>query len=307
MTTTNASGHHDASLAQIPAELAEIVTLARRAGDLAMGGFGRSERLLKTSAGAAIAGIEQVEAVTAYDRAVQKLIVEHLRARHPGDGIIGEENEAGGITAMNATAGETAWVIDPIDGTNNYVAGFAAFAVCIARMDAGMPVLGVVHDPVRGVTYAGIQLGVNKVGAWVISAGGARPVTVQPGSADGRALVMMTCNLMDRHGRLPGFITHWLLRAPWRMRMLGSAAMECAEVGAGTAHAALTINGKLWDVAAAAAVVLAAGGVVTDLTGKPRFPYATANYDGAKVPFLAGGPKAHAELLADIRNFGWPT
>jgi myo-inositol-1(or 4)-monophosphatase len=289
--------------ADLPAELTDTIALARRAGAMALAGFGRSERLLKTAAGTPIAGIAPVEAVTAHDRAVQRLIVAELRARHGDDGIIGEENEAGGITSQDARAGTRAWVIDPIDGTNNYVAGFAAFAVCIGRLDAGIPTLGVVHDPVRAVTYAAAH----GAGAWVVTAAGARAARVATGPADGRALVMLTCNLLDRHGRLPGFITHWLTRAPWRMRMLGSAALEAAEVGAGAAHAALTINGKLWDVAAAAAIVLEAGGVITDLEGRPRFPYPTAGYDGAKVPFLAGSPEGHASLLADIRAHGWPT
>ena len=81
------------------------------------------------------------------------------------------------------------------------------------------------------------------------------------------------------------------------MRILGSAALEAVYVAAGVAHAAITVNGKLWDVAAAAALVLEAGGTMTDLHGRAIFPYDLANYRGAKVPFLAAGPAAHAPLL----------
>ena len=73
-------------------------------------------------------------------------------------------------------------------------------------------------------------------------------------------------------------------------------------MAAGVAHGSVTVNGKLWDVAAPAAIVLEAGGVLTDLKGAPIFPFNLVNYPGAKVPFLAAGPKAHPELLREIRN-----
>jgi len=84
------------------------------------------------------------------------------------------------------------------------------------------------------------------------------------------------------------------------MRLLGSAALEAVYVAAGVAHASVTVNGKLWDVAAAAALVLESGAKLTDLGGKPVFPFDLAHYQGAKVPFLAAGPAAHAELLRII-------
>ena len=80
-------------------------------------------------------------------------------------------------------------------------------------------------------------------------------------------------------------------------RILGSAALEATYVAAGVAHAAVTVNGKLWDVAAAAAMVLEAGGVMTDLTGRAIFPFDLAHYQGAKVPFLAAAPAAQQPLL----------
>ena len=73
----------------------------------------------------------------------------------------------------------------------------------------------------------------------------------------------------------------------------------CA-VAAGVAAGCFTVNGKLWDVAAPAALVLEAGGMLTDLAGKPIFPFNLVDYNGAKVPFLAAGPGAHAALLDEI-------
>jgi fructose-1,6-bisphosphatase/inositol monophosphatase family enzyme len=83
------------------------------------------------------------------------------------------------------------------------------------------------------------------------------------------------------------------------MRMLGTAAIEAANVAAGVAHGAVTINGKLWDAIGPAALVLEAGGVVTALDGKPIFPFDLRNYSGARVPFLAAGPSAHGVLVND--------
>jgi len=72
-------------------------------------------------------------------------------------------------------------------------------------------------------------------------------------------------------------------------------------VAAGVACGAVTVNGKLWDVAAPAALVLEAGGIVTDLSGRPVFPFQLSGYTGGKVPFLAAGPISHAELLKEMR------
>jgi fructose-1,6-bisphosphatase/inositol monophosphatase family enzyme len=71
-------------------------------------------------------------------------------------------------------------------------------------------------------------------------------------------------------------------------------------VAAGVAHGAITINGKLWDIVAPAAVVLQAGGTITDPSGKPVFPFDLRNYSGAKVPYLAAAPSAQAELLREM-------
>ena len=88
----------------------------------------------------------------------------------------------------------------------------------------------------------------------------------------------------------------------WKVRIVGSAALEAVQVAAGIAHGALTIHGKLWDCAAPAALVLEAGGVVTNPDGGRIFPFDLRNYAGAKVPFLAAGPAAHVQLLREIRE-----
>jgi myo-inositol-1(or 4)-monophosphatase len=110
------------------------------------------------------------------------------------------------------------------------------------------------------------------------------------------SMIMFTSNLLTG-GKCPSWATVYLAQTNWKMRILGSAALEATYVAAGVAHGAITVNGKLWDVAAAAALVLEAGGVMTDLKGKPIFPFDLAHYGGAKIPFLAAAPQAHQQLL----------
>jgi fructose-1,6-bisphosphatase/inositol monophosphatase family enzyme len=117
---------------------------------------------------------------------------------------------------------------------------------------------------------------------------------------DDSALLMLTANLLDKHGRLPRYATRWLSQTNWKLRIIGSAALEAVQVAAGIAHGAITVNGKLWDCAAPAALVLEAGGRFTDLKGHPVFPFDLRNYAGAKVPFLAASPAAHAQLLREM-------
>jgi myo-inositol-1(or 4)-monophosphatase len=271
----------------MPPDLAFVADLARSAAALVAAQAGAVERLTKTHA------TTTAEAVTACDRAAQRHIVAALRQRFPLDGIIGEESDDGaGITNL-AGASRRVWVIDPIDGTNNFVAGLGNWAVCIGALEDGYPTLGVVHDVARNLTHAAAR----GAGAWA----GERRVTCAPGGLSDRSLMMLTCNLVRPDGSLPPWFLRWT-RQVWKTRMLGSAALEAVQVGAGVAHGAITIHGKLWDLAAAAAIVLEAGGVVSDLDGRPVFPIDLAGYAGAKVPFLAAAPGAHAQLLAELRN-----
>jgi myo-inositol-1(or 4)-monophosphatase len=183
-------------------------------------------------------------------------------------------------------------VIDPIDGTNNFVSGLGTFAVCIGLLERGEPILGVVYDVTRDQMYSASK----GEGAWLGTKRLHAPATPMSDSA----MVMITSNLLDLTGRCPAWAGRWVSQTNWKMRMLGSAAVEAIQVAAGVAHGAVTVNGKLWDVAAPAAIVLEAGGTITDLRGNAIFPFDLRNYQGAKVPFLAAGPAAHAELLREI-------
>lgn len=275
----------------MPTDLDLCLSIAREAAAVVRQHAGTAERLTKNA---------NEEAVTAVDRASQRLIVSRLRALHPSDGIVGEESDDGlGITCQTPDPLGRVWVIDPIDGTNNFVAGFGAFAICIGLLEAGKPTVGVVYDVTRDCAYAGVV----GQGAWMITGDVRTPMHARSEPMGPSALIMMTSNLLDPAGELPRWAVRWLTIKPWKARMLGSAALEAVQVAAGTALGAVTVNGKLWDVVAAAAVVYAAGGTLTRLDGGPLFPFDLRGYAGAKTPFLAAGPAAHGELLGEIRDY----
>lgn len=271
-------------------DLQYAIELARSAGKIALDHFGRVERLTKTHAATTD------EAVTEADRAVQRFIVAGLRKRFADDGLIGEENDLGdAITHERAKKGDRVWVIDPIDGTNNFVAGFPNFAVCIGLLEAGMPTLGIVYDVCRDQMYVGAK----GQGVWL----GNKRLKCLDTPLDDASVIMMTSNNNDSKGRAPAWAARLIGQTNWKMRIMGSAALEATQVAAGIAHAAITVNGKLWDAVAPAALVLEAGGRMCDLAGREIFPFNLNGYAGAKVPFLAAAPLAQSTLLAQFRDY----
>jgi len=273
--------------AQTPtADLRLAIGLAQEAGRAIQGLAGRIER--KTKRGGE-------EAVTVADRAAQRLIVAGLLAAYPDDGIIGEESDDGAtITNRPPAKGQRIWVIDPIDGTNNFINGLGNFAVCIGLLDAGEPVLGVVHDVSRDECW------------WAASGHGAwcneRRVQVLDTPMSDAALIMLSSNLVSADGTLPAFVPRWFQACVWKIRVLGSAALEAIAVAGGIAHGAITVNGKLWDIAGPAAIVREAGGTLHRPDGQPLCPFDVQGYTGGKVPFLVAGPGATAELLNELRG-----
>src|SRR2546423_9803924 len=193
-------------------DLQYAIDLARGAGRIILDQYGKVERLTKTHSAA------KEEAVTEADRASQRLIVAGLRKRFAEDGIIGEESESGtSITFECPNPRGRNWVIDPIDGTNNFIAGLGNFAVCIALMDEGYPVLGVVYDVARDQMYTAVR----GQGAWL---GSKRLEALRTPLSDS-SMIMFTSNLLTS-GRCPKWACKFFEQTNWKMRILGSAAVE---------------------------------------------------------------------------------
>jgi len=263
----------DLKLAFELADAADAITMARyRAEDLAV----------ETK--------PDLTPVSESDKACELALRELIGAARPQDSIIGEE--FGGVELASDPG--RAWVIDPIDGTNNFIAGLGIFAVCIGLLEAGKPVLGVVYDVTRDHLYAAAA----GQGAWL----GTQRLSVLKTPLGDKTMLMLTSNLVGADGKAPPYARRWLDQTNWKIRMLGAACVEAMHVAAGVAHGAVTLNGKLWDIAASAAVAIEAGAIVTDPRGNAIFPFDLEGYRGGKVPYVMAGPAAHAELVREMRR-----
>jgi len=225
--------------------------------------------------------------VTEVDHLSEQLIIEAIRAAHPGDGIVAEESGEHTAAAGHApTAGVgRAWVIDPLDGTINYANGIPFFCVSIALVEAGRPVVGVIRDPIRGETFAASDEG--------------------PATIDGRPITAsVKANLSD-------FVVSMALSGPAVVsraravrkairvsRSMGSAALALAYVGNGRFDAFIQQGGlSSWDIAAAGLIAERAGATVTDLAGGPWFD---VSRKPRSIGVLAAPAAHHGELLGLI-------
>jgi myo-inositol-1(or 4)-monophosphatase len=249
------------------------LTLAHHAGRQALAGRGRAHIGWKGPG----------DRLTDVDVAIQSSLVEQIRLGFPGDGIVAEEGLAG-----DPGSREFVWVVDPLDGTNNFALGIPCFTVSIGILRHGLPYAGVVRDPNTGFT------------CWALLGHGAvadeRPIVL-----GGRRLTAAS-NIaarvpLDPH--LAPVVSDWLRRH--KLRGFGSVALHLAYAAIGALDVVLDHKATLWDVAAGATILLEAGGAITDPRGQPLFPPAAAAYGGAPVPFVAGNSSAHAEALSACR------
>ena len=264
------------------ADLDFTVELAQRAGRLLTERFEKVERIDFKSA---------KDVVTEVDHLSEALIIEAIRAAHPGDGIVAEESGEHLAAAGHApTAGVgRAWVIDPLDGTINYANGIPFFCVSIALVEAGRPAVGVIHDPIRGETFAASDDG--------------------PATVDGRVIgTSVKSNLSDFVVSLalsgPGLVTRArAVRKAIRVsRSMGSAALALAYVGNGRFDAFVQQGGlSSWDIAAAGLIAERAGATVTDLAGGPWFD---VSRKPRSIGVLAAPSAHHAELLRMVSRNG---
>ncbi len=199
------------------------------------------------------------QVVTEIDTRIERSVIEQIRARWPEHGIVGEES---GRHAGSAQPSDLTWWIDPIDGTMNFVRGIPMFAVSIAVIAAGRPVLGHVYDPMHDEHFRA-RAG---AGAW---RNGTR-LRISDASSLAAANVHMEVTRDDDFLARPSFLPT-LHRACLKTRKLGVMSIEMAYVAAGRAD--LLLAGKedplsWWDIGAGWALVEEAGGVVRDLEGR---------------------------------------
>ena len=194
--------------------------------------------------------------VTELDRRAERLIAGSLADAFPGDGLVAEEG-----TGRESTSGYR-WVVDPLDGTTNYVAGLPMFAVSLGCLEdgEGAAVLGVVHAPVFGETFAAVRgLGLR---------GGARGPG-RPGPDDLGAAVFIV-NKAYHPAPMLWAVAGGLLASVRAFRTFGCVSLDLALVAAGRADGLVLLPADPWDVAAGLLLVEEAGLVAGGLAGGPN-------------------------------------
>ncbi|MCU0269753.1 MAG: inositol monophosphatase [Acidimicrobiales bacterium] len=248
--------------AEPAADLSELLTLARdlaaRAAGLAVDRLGHERSSVRTKSSA-------TDMVTDVDRAAEALITHGILAARPDDGVMGEEG-----TDRPGDSG-VRWIVDPLDGTTNYLYGHAGFAVSIAAEVDGAVQVGVVHDPLHGDEF------------WAVRGRGAfrngRPVTTSAAGELDRALVATGFSYdPQRRGRQAAVLTRVLPRVR-DIRRMGAAAVDLCSVACGRVDAFYERGLAPWDLAAGVLIATEAGALVGDLSGgaaSPEFALATA-------------------------------
>lgn len=220
------------------------------------------------------------DVVTAKDRAAEQLIRARLDEARPDDGFLGEESGHG-----TGTSG-VRWVVDPIDGTVNYLYGIPQYAVSIAVEVDGVVRVGVVYDPAKDEMYQAVS----GEGATLND----RPLRCSAQTVLGVSMVNTGFGYSaERRGR-QGAVVAAIIAEVRDIRRMGSAALDLCAVASGRADAYFERGVNPWDIAAGILIAQEAGAVVTDLQG--AFP--TGDF------VLAAAPGVHSalrELLLPLR------
>jgi myo-inositol-1(or 4)-monophosphatase len=217
--------------------------------------------------------------VSEADLTSERAIREALLAAAPDVPVFGEEG--------GGTRGELGWLVDPLDGTANFLHGFPVVGVSVALVEAGRPIVGVVHAPMLGDTY----VAVHGRGAYR----GNERLHVS-GRAPARAICAtgFPFRHKDRLDRYARVLTA-ALRGFEDLRRAGAASLDLAWTGAGVFDGYFELALGPWDVAAGALVVTEAGGVVTDWCGDDR-----QWLDSGDI--VAAPPQVHEVLLDLVRT-----
>ena len=197
----------------------------------------------------------RTDLVTDMDVACEAAIVDFLTSHRPHDAVMGEEG-----TGRDGTSG-VRWIIDPIDGTVNFVYGHVGFGVSVAAEADGQTVAGAVVDPVLGEIFTAYRGGGARLNG--------RPIQVRP---DGDpALALVATGFSYAHERRPrqAEVLGELLPHIGDIRRVGGAAIDLCTVACGRVDAFFEVGLNPWDYAAGALIAEEAGAVVQDLNGGP--------------------------------------
>jgi myo-inositol-1(or 4)-monophosphatase len=257
-----------------PAELLALaVATAREAGDMLADRSGQAVVVSTKSS--------PTDIVTEMDRAAEQLIRQRIGAQRPDDAILGEE---GGQTGDGALV---RWVVDPLDGTVNYLYDLPDWAVSIAAEVAGEIVAGAVCVPRRDALYFAALGG----GAWRVSLTGgesapAEPLACNSGVPLDRALIATGFGYDPGRRIVQGQVVGAVLPRVRDIRRNGACAIDLCSLAAGQVDGYYERGVQYWDIAAGSLIAREAGAIVAGLAGKPAGSAMT----------VGGGPALFGEL-----------
>jgi len=255
--------------------LETAIVAARLAGQRAMEEISFIKASVKNS----------TELVTQADARCQQIIIDRIKETYPDHGFIAEEGAEGKLFKQPPRGAEPVWwLIDPIDGTNNFAHRMLFFTVSIAAMYKGEPIVGVIFEPATESMFTAVQGGETQLND--------RRITVSEEKMDQFSSVGLDSHFTDE-------IPHWAceIMKRTRFRVLGSAALQLAYIAKGGLVADITQATKLWDIAAGVLIAENAGAIATDWQGGKIFPVDLDSYEGEKFKILTANKKVQAELL----------
>jgi len=236
---------------------------------------------------------DRMDFASEVDSLAEQAIIKELKRSFPDYGILGEE---GGAQKAGRGGGKFTWVIDPLDGTSNYLRGFPHYCVSIALTENGEPTHGVIFDPIRNELFtasrgAGAVLNDRKIRvAERKDVAGSVIVTGFPPRERVRAGAQLEC-------------VRELLRDAEDVRRTGSAALDLAYVACGRVDAYFEAGVKPWDIAAGVLLVREAGGRVCDYRGASPGRMDVTSDAGSQI--VAGNVKLVDPLLKTIASSGY--
>ena len=274
---------------------------------------------IRARVGAEVVATKQTarDLVTAVDGEVQEAIRAALLGQYPSHAFLGEEGfEAGALEAALGSGAEHCWILDPLDGTTNFVHGLELSAVSLGLAFRGEMAAGIVFDPFRDELFTAWKGG----GAYVTrgsgAAGARRRLSVDSAASAAEAVVYTGYAATDE--AVGPFLRGigGLSRNVRAVRMLGSAAIMFAWVAAGRGSAYVEVDLSPWDICAGALLVREAGGTVTGLDGSPyelirtrAVAASNGKVHGAVLDLMAGADAvgldraAVEDWTAGLRNF----
>jgi len=230
------------------------------------------------------------ELVTQADAQCQKIIIDQIKENYPNHGFIAEEGDEGRLFKQPPRGKDRFWwVIDPIDGTNNFAHRMLFFAVSIAVMYEGEPIVGVIFEPATNLMFTAVKGGQARLND--------RPITASEETIDKFASVGLESHFDEG---APSWACEIMKRT--RFRNLGSTALQLAYVAKGSMIATIANTPKLWDIAGGAAIAEAAGALFTNWQGQKIFPVDLDSYEGHKFQVITANKKVHHEIVELLKH-----